>query len=331
VPLAVSALVEPVLGVLADTRHRRALVTAGGLLFAAGWIVAALAAGFPALLVGLVVVSPASGAFVALPQATLMDALPAERERAMARWTLAGSFGVVGGPLLLAGAIALGLGWRPLLLVLALAAPPLALAARRLPVWSAGHVPAREAARGALGALREREVLRQLALLQLANPLLDGLNGFLALYLVDVAGASVARAALGVAVWTGAGLVGDALLLLVLRRVRGTTVLRSSAVAVTAVYPAFLLVPGFGPKLVPLALLGLLTAGWYALPKAGLYEQLEGRSGAAVALGSLADLAGVAVPLAVGAVAASAGLASALWLALVAPLGLLALLRSRAG
>jgi len=43
--------------------------------------------------------------------------------------------------------------------------------------------------------------------------MLDILYGFLALYFVDVVRVSPAFAALGVAVWTGLGLLGDFLLI----------------------------------------------------------------------------------------------------------------------
>ncbi len=46
--------------------------------------------------------------------------------------------------------------------------------------------------------------------------MLDVLLGFLALYFVDVAGFSSSQAGLGVAVWTGMGLLGDFLLILLL-------------------------------------------------------------------------------------------------------------------
>ena len=52
--------------------------------------------------------------------------------------------------------------------------------------------------------------------------------------------------------------------------------------------------PSPAGKLVLAALLGLLNSGWYAIPKARLYEALPGQSGAAVAVGGIAGLAGAA-------------------------------------
>jgi FSR family fosmidomycin resistance protein-like MFS transporter len=244
----------------------------------------------------------------------------------MARWTLAGSFGYVGGPILLAAALWLGLGWRGIIAALALASLPFALATRRMPGFAAGGRSLRESVRAALACLRRREVMRWLALLEAADFLLDVFHGYLALYFVDVARVDAGAAALGVAAWTGAGLVGDFLLLLVLRSVSARGYLRATALAALAVYPAFLLVPDYRVKLVLVAVLGLLNSGWYALPKAGLYASLPGRSGAAVAVGGIGGLLGACVPLALGFFAGAVGLAATMWVLLVAPLALLLLL-----
>ena len=146
-----------------------------------------------------------------------MDVLPGERERSMARWTLAGAFGYVGGPLLLSAALWLGFGWRAALAGLAVVAVPLAVAARRTPQIAPSEPQSLAASiRSSLAALRRAEVLRWLATLEAADLLLDVFHGFLALYLVDVARLDPGAAAIGVAVWTGAGLLGDWLLLAVL-------------------------------------------------------------------------------------------------------------------
>lgn len=67
---------------------------------------------YPLLLLAFVVSFPASGAFVTLSQATLMDLNPGREPHMMARWTVAGTLGNLIGPLLLAGGFSLALGWR---------------------------------------------------------------------------------------------------------------------------------------------------------------------------------------------------------------------------
>jgi len=308
---------DPFIGLAANTPRRSLLIFAGGILFFVSTTLSAVALGFWALLVALLIGNPAVGAFVSLAQASLMDRDPDQRDRSMARWTLAGSVGYVAGPVLIAGGVAAGLGWRGVLLVLGVAALPLAVAARRV-----GAPPAETPRQSLRAALRDRTVLRWLALLEAADLLLDVFHGFLALYFVDVAGAGAVEAALAVAVWTGAGLVGDAALLWLLRRVSGLRYLRASALAALAVYPAFLGIPSQPAKLVLLALLGLLNSGWYALPKAGLYSALPGESGTAVAVAGVGGLAGACVPAALGFLAQAVGLGPTMWLLLIAPLAL---------
>jgi FSR family fosmidomycin resistance protein-like MFS transporter len=319
-------VLDPLLGAAGDTSRRRLLVVVGGLGFAASVALTAAAGGFWLLLAALVLGNPAAGAFVSLAQATLMDADPPQRVRNMARWTLTGSIGYVAGPLLLVVAVYAGLGWRGAIAALAAAALPLTYAALGFPSPQPETAPPlRRAVREALAAVRRREVLRILLLLEAADLLLDGFHGFIALYLHDAAGQTATAAALGVAVWTGAGLVGDWLLLPALRRTAAEHLIRVTAVASLAAYPAFLLAPGAWPKLALLAALGLLNSGWYAIPKAWLYEALPDRSGAAVAVGGLGGIGGAAVPLLLGFLAGAAGIAATMWLLLLAPVALLAL------
>ncbi len=326
IPGFVGSALDPLIGIAGDTGRRRTLMFVGGLAFAVSAALSSIAVGFWTLLAALVLGNPATGAFVSLAQATLMDREPEKRERNMARWTLAGSFGYVGGPLLLAGAVWFGLGWRGVIAALALPSLPLAFATRRIAAAKAiGARSLRDSLRGALTCLRSAEVLRGLAVLEAADLLLDVFHGYLALYLVDVAHFDARAAALGVATWTGAGLAGDFLLLWALQRVDGRRYLRATAVAALVSYPAFLVVSHHETKLALIALLGLLNSGWYALPKAAVYESLPGRSGAAVAVGGIGGLLGASVPLILGLVAARVGLATTMWILLLAPLAILSL------
>jgi MFS transporter, FSR family, fosmidomycin resistance protein len=330
VPGFVGSALDPLIGVAGDTPRRRALIVGGGLVFALSAALTAAAAGFWLLLAALLIGNPATGAFVSLAQATLMDADPQARVRNMTRWTLAGSFGYVGGPVLLVVAVSLGLGWRGAIALLAVAALPLALAALRFPRPKPDGAPSLgRALREAVAAVRRRDVLRLLVLLEAGDLLLDGFHGFVALYLVYGAGWTQARAALGVGVWTGAELVGNWLLLRVLRRTGGGRILRTTALVSLGAYPAFLLVPGLVPKLLLLAALGLLTSSWYPIPKAWLYEALPGRSGAAVAVGGLGGIAASFVPLLLGLLAGAEGIGAMMWALLAAPVVLLALVSAR--
>ena len=340
VPLLVGGALELPLGIMASgTVRRRRAVLAGGIVFILSLLAVAGARSFLVLLAAFTVFFPASGAFVSLTQAELMDAWPDRQARIMARWDLAGSTGAVAGPLLLTAVLAAGGGWRTAYLALAAAAAVAWLGTclrDPVPVAAADASPAADApdgladggfwarARLVLGALRDRSVMRWVLLIEVADLLVDVLTGFLALYLVDVAHLPPAVAALAIALRLGAGLAGDAALVLVLDRVSDVTVLRVSAVAAALLYPGFLLAPGPAAKLIILAVLSAATAPWYPILQARLYGSLPGRSSVAVTLSSAAALAGGLGPLTVGLIAQAFGLSWALAVLVVVPVAVLA-------
>jgi hypothetical protein len=175
--------------------------------------------------------------------------------------------------------------------------------------------------RDVLAAGRRLSVLRWLILLEVANWLVDVLTGFVAVYLVAVVHASPLVAAVAVALRMGAGLAGDALLIMALKQTSDDAVLRVTAVAALLLYPGFLLVPGLAAKLVTLVLLSMATATWYPLLLARLYGTVP--SSVAVTLSSAASMAGGLGPLAVGIAAGVLGLPWALAGLTVVPLALL--------
>ncbi len=316
-PGLVALVVEPAIGILGDRGLRRRLVLWGGVAFSATLVAFALAPTFAVLLAASMAMYPASGAFVSLSQATLMDADPANRERNMARWTLAGSAGVATGPLL----VATGVSWRAIFLVYAVAGVVLVLAARGLPFDGAADEGA--GLRSALRELRTPGVLRWLLLLELQDLGGDILYGYLALYFVDAVGVDVRTAAFAVAVWTGADLVGNVIVLRLLPRVGGLRWLRATALGVAAVFPLFQLADALAAKLVLIAVLGVLHSGWYPISQARLYEALPGRSGTAMALSTTTGALGAILPLALGLLAERVGIHDAFWVVLVAPLSML--------
>jgi FSR family fosmidomycin resistance protein-like MFS transporter len=120
VPLIAGGLLELPLGVLAgEGRRRRLAILAGGIVFVLTLLGAASARSFAVLLCAFIAFFPASGAFVSLTQAELMDTWPDRQAQVMTRWDLAGSTGAVAGPLLLAAVLATGGGWRDTYLALA--------------------------------------------------------------------------------------------------------------------------------------------------------------------------------------------------------------------
>ncbi len=356
IPLIVGSLLELPMGVLSGTgSRRRRFILGGGLLFIAAVLAAGLARSFAVLVIALTAFFPASGAFVSLTQAALMDAAPGRQAQHMARWTLAGSAGAVAGPLLAAAVLAAGGSWRLAFVIVAVAGAAawaaIAVTGRGRqhqpprpavgPTAEQGAADAAGAARAASGPdhdgqngwpgwrpavalVRRAGALRWLALLQVSDLLLDVLTAFLAVYLVAVVHASPTVAALGVAVRLGAGLAGDVILIRLLEWRDGRGVLRASVVLSLILFPAFLLAPGIGPKVALLAALTLATAPWYPVLQAELYGSLPGHSGLAVSLTSAASLAGGLGPLVVGLLAQRIGLGWAMASLCVAPVAMLA-------
>jgi FSR family fosmidomycin resistance protein-like MFS transporter len=330
VPGLFSSIVEPFLGILGDVWRRRLLILGGGFCFVLALLLTSLSASFLLLLLSFTLFYPASGAFVSLSQASLMDRDPARHDHNMARWTFAGSLGVVAGPPLLVGLTAVGFGWRGVFLSLAfLAGIVLILAWRRIPADPI-HLQAWPSFSGVFTGLRaawkalgQPGVLRWLVLLEFSDLMLDVLLGFLALYFHGVVGLSETQAAGAVFVWLAVGLLGDFLLIPLLERVDGLRFLRWSVVLELLLFPAFLLTPAPALKLVLVGLLGFFNSGWYAILKGRLYSALPGRSGTVMALDNLFGLLGGLLPFGIGLAADAFGLPIAMWFLLAGPLALL--------
>ncbi|KST68500.1 MFS transporter [Mastigocoleus testarum] len=331
IPNIVSSIIEPLAGIWGDIGQRRKLILGGGVAFATALLLISLSHNFPLLLVGFILFYPASGCFVSLSQATLMDIEPTNHEQNMARWEFAGSVGNVIGPLILAVAVALNQSWRSaffLLAVLTVCLLGIVWKHRRAFATISAHSDQatqdlRKGVINAFNALKKPKVVLWLILLQFSDLMLDILGGFLALYFVDSVGANNTQASFAVAVWLGFGLLGDFLLIPLLERIRGLSYLRLSAAIVLCLYPAFLLIPNINVKLLILGLLGLFNAGWYSILQGQLYKVMPGQSGTVMTLNNLFGLVGGLIPLGLGLVAQHYGLQNTMWLLFVAPVTLL--------
>lgn len=329
-PSLIASAIEPVLGIWGDIGQRRHLILGGGIGFAIALCLIALSQDFGLFLTGFVILSPASGSFVSLSQASLMDLDPTRHEQNMARWALAGSLGNVLGPFILAGVIAWQQSWRGAFFVLALLTSWALVLLWKYPLPSPTVdqddqpvVSFRVGIRNAIAALKRSVVLRWLTLLQFSDLMLDVLRGFIALYFVDVLGATTTQASFAIALWLGFGLLGDFFLIPLLERVRGLVYLRVSTSLVLCLYSAFLLVPNLTIKLVILSCLGFLNAGWYSILQGQLYSAMPGQSGAVMTLNNIFGFVGSLAPLVLGFVAQQMGLESAMWILLISPIALL--------
>ncbi|NEZ67549.1 MFS transporter [Leptolyngbyaceae cyanobacterium CCMR0082] len=330
-PSTISQIIEPIFGIWADMGHRRRLIIGGGMGFAIALFLLSFSQDFTGFTLGLMLLGPASGSFVNIAQATLMDLEPTRHEQNMARWTLAGSLGNVMGPLILAVAIALNQGWRGALFILAVLSGLMAVLLWRSPnlfrltsspearkVHSLNH-----GFRNAISALKRPNIVRWLTLLQFSDLMLDVFRGFVALYFVDVVNTNATQASFAMAIWLGFGLLGDFLLIPLLERVRGLTYLKVSVILVLCLYPAFLLVPSLTTKYIVLGCLGFLNAGWYSILQGQLYTAMLGQSGSVITLSNLFGLIGSLAPLLIGVAALYIGLGNAMWILITAPIALL--------
>lgn len=331
-PGILNTLVEPVLMLLGDTAWRKRLIVGGGIFTILAVLMIGSAQSFPVMLVAFIIAFPASGAFVSLSQATLMDLNPGREPHMMARWTATGSLGNLVGPLLVAGGFALSFGWRWPYLGLALLALGLTLLVISRPFpknqAASGENPGRDGLdfRSLLSnlwqGLRDIHILRWLVLLQLADLMLDVFTGYAALYFADIVGFSPAQVSLVVTVMMAASLVTDLLLIPLLERVPGRKVVRTMAALSIPVYAAFLLAPWPLVKIILLIAIKFTVLGWYPVLDGELFASMPGRSGTAKAVSSLAGLLGGGLVWLIGWVAGEAGLPFAMWLLMLGPVSL---------
>ncbi|MCZ7550272.1 MAG: MFS transporter [Anaerolineales bacterium] len=329
-PGIIAAFIEPFIGILGDVWKRRALILAGGVFFTLSLLLASASFSFILLLSAFILFHPSSDAFVSLSQASLMDSDTDRHEQNMARWTLAGTLGVLAGPLLLGLFVYLGLGWRGTYALLAsLSTLILLLAFKRIPPDA---FPASRPSfgllldgfRAALAALKRKEVWRWLLLLEFSDLMLDVLLSYLALYFVDVARVAETQAGVAVAFWLALGLFTDfAFIPFIDRRPDSVKFLRLTAAAQMVFFPLFLLVPGFLPKLVMITFVNFFNTGWYSILQGRLYSALPVKSASLMAIGAVTTPIAKLLPLLIGFLADRFGLQAAMWLLLLGPIALL--------
>ncbi len=330
-PGIIAAFIEPFLGILGDVWKRRLLIIVGGVLFTVSLFLTSISVSFILLLSSFILFFPSSGAFVSLSQASLMDSDPTRHEQNMARWTFAGSLGILSGPLLLGLFVYFGLGWRGTYAALAgLSTLCLLAALRYLPPdpASASSLPSLRMLfggfRAAFSALKRVDVWRWLLLLEFADLMMDVLFSYLALYFVDVARVTEAQAGVAVTVWLAMGLLTDFLFIPIIDRQKDSMrFLRATALLELFTFAVFLLVPGFIFKLIFVIAVNLFNTGWYPILQGRLYSSLPGQSASVMALGSVTAPLAKFFPFLIGFLADRFGLQTAMWLLLLGPLALL--------
>jgi FSR family fosmidomycin resistance protein-like MFS transporter len=326
-PGIINTFIEPVLMLLGDTRFRKHIMLGGGLAIALSLVAIAGTHYFVVVLLGMVIAFPASGAYVSLSQATLMDLNPGREPHMMARWTVAGSMANLLGPLLLAGGFALGFGWRwayfglagiCMLLVVITWRRQIPLHPRLQQPGQPAH-PMHDLLQGLWKGVRNPKLLRWMVLLQVSDLLLDVLTGYLPLYFTDVAGFTVAQASLMMSLLMLAGLISNIVLIPILEKYPGRNVVRLSAGVTGVLYAAWLLAPWLWAKIALIIVIKLVTLGWYEVLQGEAFATIPGRSGTVMAINSVFGLLAGGISFLVGWVAARAGLPAAMWILLAGP------------
>ena len=329
-PGILNTFIEPVLMLLGDTRFRKHIMLGGGLAIILSLVLIAGTRSFAWVLLGMVISFPASGAFVSLSQATLMDQNPGREPQMMARWTVAGSVANLIGPLLLAGGFALGFGWRWAYFGMALMCLVLVVMTwlRKIspyPGLELAH-QAEHSAHNLLGglweAVRNPQLMRWMILLPFSDLLLDVLTGYLPLYFNDVAGFSVTQTSLMVSALMLAGLISNIVLIPILERFPGRKLVRISGGVTGILYAAWLLAPWLWAKIGLIILIKLVTLGWYEVLQGEAFATVPGRSGTVMAINSVIGVLAGGISFFVGWVAAQAGLPAAMWILLIGPISL---------
>lgn len=326
-PGIINTLIEPVLMLLGDTRFRKLIILVGGIVIVLSLVAIASTQNFIVVLFAMVIGYPASGAFVSLSQATLVDLHPGREPHMMARWTVSGSVANLIGPMMLAAGFALGFGWRwafygmaGLCLILVgltwLMQFPLHAESERIPF--SGHALKRLLT-GFWDALRNPTLMRWLILIQFSDLLLDVLTGYLPLYFTDVTGMSNAQASLMMSILMGAGLISNIALIPILEKFPGRKVVRISAAVSGLMYVAWLIAPWMWAKVGLIILIKLVTLGWYEVLQGEAFATIPGRSGTVMATNSIMGLFGGGISFLIGWIAAQAGLPAAMWLLLAGP------------
>jgi FSR family fosmidomycin resistance protein-like MFS transporter len=330
-PGIIAAFIEPFIGILGDVWKRRALILGGGVFFTLSLALTAVSHSFLPLLISFILFYPASGAFVSLSQASLMDSAPDRHEQNMARWTLAGSLGNVFGPLLLGAFVYFGFGWRGTYAFLATVSAFCLIAAFRFVPPDknpASHLPGFSSVldgfRAAFKALKRKEVWRWLLLLDFANLMMDVLLGYLALYFVDVVSTTGTQAGIAVTLWLALGMLTDFIFIpFIDKQPNSIKFLRRTAFFEIFAFSTFLLVPGFIPKLIAIVFVNIFNTGWYPVLQGRLYSALPGQSASIMAIGSVTAPLARLFPFLVGLLADQFGLGAAMFLLLAGPIALL--------
>ena len=298
-------------GVLVDRANRRLLAAVGGAGYGLGLCLFALAGNFWTLFAAVCVMGTLGDLLVQSAEVSLVEVAGDNAEPALARANLLGAVGDLAGPVLLAGALWTGLGWRAAFWAagFAMVAYGLTLATRPLPRPSPP-----EEEQSALGALlavaRDRRVVVAGLLVAVIVAFDDTFVGFATAYLVnDDLSPLLATVA------TGAGMAGGVAAAAWASRTTGRRVsLRACALVLAAGVLLLVAVPNPVTGAVAMALVGAAVNLAWIILQARYMTLRPGQVGTTSAVAEAIAQLGVTAPLVTGLLADKAGLPAAMWL-----------------
>lgn len=302
----------------ADRFSRRVIAAAGAFGLAASLATFALGASFAVLVLAALVMGAASTAMVDAAEVALVDLVGDDLRRYLARSNLFGTVGGLVGPVIIAAVLAVGLSWRVAFGIgaLLLALYGLALSATPLPPptvhaddgdGSDDHAPWPVL----IAIIRDPAVWVIGLIGLLMNPFDEPLVGFTIALLEQDRGVSAALATAVAFVGVTGGLASYTVLARRFEGVEDHRLLLGSVIGMTVGVIIIAVVP-----LLPFVALGAfvtsvgLNLGWLAVQHRSLTLR-PGQVGTTKAVLGAIELAGFWIPMAIGALADSAGLVSA--------------------
>ncbi len=325
----VAVVVEPVAGVLIDLWSRRWLMAWGAFFTGLSILLMGLAPTFLLLLLAFACYGLCSGPLAHTADVVLVEAHPEAPDRIFARATVLDTVGALLSPLLITGALWLGLSWRwPLLaagaggllyalLLLRTGFPPPANGATE-------HDSPWQGLRANLAlVLRDRQMWRWLLFL-LAFDLLEAPGAFRTVWLHEQVGMSQALVGVYRALEMAVSLVSLLVLDHWLQRWTPRGILRLAVAGLLVLIPLWLLLPGAATRFLLALPLNFLLAVFWPIGRAQSLTSVPGRAGTVTALNSLFAL--VPLPLLFGLLAEAITLTAATVFVQIGALLLLALL-----
>jgi predicted MFS family arabinose efflux permease len=314
-------LIATPLGILADHLSRRLMAAIGGVGYGVGLWLFAFAESFPVLVLAVFVMGVLGDGLVRAVEVAMVDVAGDNLEPALARTNLLGAVGDLAGPLLLAGSLTVGFGWRGAFAVAgtAMVAYGVLLATQPLPAPTRAD-DAHPPLRGTLAVLRDRRVLVAALLVALVNSFDDSFVGFAVAFLITDHEVTPAVATLA----AGAGLIGGiAAAAWASRTGRRPTSLRMCGAVLLAGVGVLLTVPNVVTAAVGTAAVGAATnLAWIRL-QARYMRLRPGQAGTTSAVVTAVGQLAVLTPLAIGFIADRQTLTTAMLIYVAIALALL--------